>query len=161
MKWYVVHTKPHKEIQVNHTLQNQEFETFLPLVEVWRARRRRIENEPLFSCYMFVRADPEQTKFSDIGWTPGVRHILGSQHGLPNPVPDELVEYIRHQVNAVRGEPSPFKPGEQVEITEGPFTDIKVVFEAHLSGYERSQVLVNILGRLTRYEVPTAWLKKV
>ena len=36
-----------------------------------------------------------------------------------------------------------------------------MVFEQHLSGYERAQVLVDVLGRLTRYDVPTDWLKTV
>ncbi len=159
--WYALYTKPRAERQISQALQVHEIETYLPTVEVWRARRRRVEKEPLFACYLFARIDLERVGRSAVAWTPGLRYMVGGEAGEPTPVPDEIINYIRQGVTkmTVQGPAIRFQPGDLVQITEGPFKDLDGIFEQHLSGYERAQVLVQVLGRLTRYDVPVEWLK--
>lgn len=160
-QWYALYTKPRAEYQVSGALQARSIETYLPTVEVWRARRRRMEEEPLFTCYLFARFDFQQTGLSAVAWTPGLRHIVGSAK-TPTPVPETVVTYVRRRLAEVEGHsPTGLQKGDRVRITKGPFADLDGVFEQHLSGYERSQVLVDVLGRLARYDVPTEWVKQL
>jgi transcription elongation factor/antiterminator RfaH len=161
--WYALYTHPRAERQVGHALQTREIETYLPTVEVWRARRRRVEEEPLFAGYLFAHIDLEQVGHSAVAWTPGLRYIVGGEAGHPSPVPDGVITYIRHGVAemGVQSPVTPFQPGEAVRIIEGPLKDLDAVFDQHLSSYERAQVLVEVLGRLTRYDVPIEWLKQI
>jgi transcriptional antiterminator RfaH len=161
--WYALYTKPRAERQVSHVLQMREIETYLPTVAVWRARRRRVEEEPLFTCYLFARIDLERVGHSAVAWMPGLRHIVGGEAGKPIPVPDDVIDYIRRGVTGmdVQNPVSQFQPGDSVHITEGPLKDLDAVFDQHLSSYERAQVLVEVLGRLTRYDVPIEWLKQI
>jgi transcriptional antiterminator RfaH len=161
-QWYALYTKPRAEYQVSEALQARNIETYLPTIPVWRARRRRLEEDPLFACYLFARLDLQQTGFSTVAWTPGLRYVVGSSEGKPTPVPETVVTYIRHREAEVEGHsPTGLQSGDRIRITEGPFAELDGVFEQHLSGYERAQVLVKVLGRLTRYDVPTEWLRRL
>ncbi len=161
--WYTLYTKPRAEYQVKQALTAHNIETYLPTVKVWRARRRRMEEEPLFTCYLFARIDLKETGLSAVSWTQGLRYVVGGQAGQPTPVPDEVITYI-HKRTAGLDPQRPganLKQGDQVNITDGPFKDLDAIFSQHLSGYERAQVLITVLGRITRYDVPLEWLKKV
>ena len=158
-QWYALYTKPRAEYQVRDTLQARDIETYLPTITVWRARRRRMEEEPLFTCYLFARFDLEETGLSTVAWLPGLRHVVGSAEA-PTPVPEQLIAYLRQREQEMAGHsPTGLQPGDRVRIIEGPFADLNAVFDQHLSGFRRAQVLVEVLGRLTRYELPTEWLK--
>jgi transcriptional antiterminator RfaH len=160
VNWYTLYTKPHAERQVSESLQARNIESYLPLVQVWRARRRQMEDEPLFPCYLFARIDLEVVGISEIAWLPGLRHIVGNEE-IPTPVPDTIVAYIRRRLQEMGPqEPKRLKEGDTVHVIEGPFKDLDAIFEQHLSGYERAQVLVKVLGRLTRYNLPTEWLNQ-
>lgn len=160
-QWYTLYTKPRAEYQVKQVLEARNIETYLPTVKVWRARRRRLEEEPFFSCYFFARFNLNETGLSAIAWTPGLRHIVGGKADQPTPVPNDVIAYIRHRVSGLNPQRAGanFKPGDPVHITEGPFKELDAVFNQHLSSHDRGQVLVKILGRLTRYDVPLEWLK--
>ena len=162
MNWYTLYTKPHAEQRVRRAFQSRGLDTYLPTVPVWRARRRRMEDEPLFACYLFARIDFEQVGLSAVTWTPGLRYVVGGEAGSPTPVPAKVVDYIRRRAGGVadQGGLDAFTVGEKVRVAEGPFKELEAVFQGHLSGYERAQVLINVLGRLTRYDVPTEWLRK-
>lgn len=161
-QWYALFTKPRAEYQVEQVLQARHIETYLPTIQVWRARRRQLETEPLFAGYLFANVCLQEVGISEIAWIPGLRHIVGAEGGDPPPVPGEVIAYIKHRVAMLH----PQRPGanlqygDLVKITDGPLKDLEAVFEQHLSGYERAQVLVRVLGRLTRYNLPLDWLKQ-
>lgn len=160
LNWYALYTKPNSERQVAEALRGHSIETYLPTVQVWRARRRRSEEEPLFSCYIFARVDVEATGISIVTWMPGLRYIV-SCDGVPTPVPDGLVAYIRRRMEEVAAQvPTRLRLGDRVRIVYGPMKDLEAVFESH-SGHERAQVLAQVLGRLAHCEVPTEWLESV
>jgi transcription antitermination factor NusG len=61
-QWYSVYTKPRSERKVSESLTRKKIENYLPLnriVENLNANRK-IVDEPLFSCYLFVRATKTQ-----------------------------------------------------------------------------------------------------
>lgn len=159
--WYALHTKPHAERQVSTALTARGFETYLPTVRVWRARRRQVEEEAFFACYSFVRVSLAEVGLSAITWVPGLRSVVSSE-GRPLPVSPAVIQAIQRHLNhaPVQGSRR-IEPGDSVTITEGPMRDLEGVFQGHLSSMERAQVLINVLGRLTRVEVRESWLRRL
>ena len=159
--WYAMYTKPHAEHQVVEVLEARGIDTYLPLLSVWRARRRRVEYEPLFACYAFVHVDPSVVGLSDLAWIPGLRHLVECD-GEPVAIPSRVIATIRHHVAELAACPKGrVQVGAPVRITQGPMKDLRAVFEGRLSGDERAQVLVQFLGQLRRCELPDAWLEPV
>ena len=62
--WYAVHTKPKQENRALENLQNQGFECFLPLLEVEKIRRGKVQKvvEPMFSRYLFIQLNETSQK---------------------------------------------------------------------------------------------------
>ena len=158
--WYALYTKPHKEHHVSSLLESRGLETYLPTVQV-RRRNGKSKTEPFFSCYLFVRLDPDVV--SAVRWTPGLRRIVGFS-GEPAAVPDDAISLIRRRV-AKMGElgyaACRFQPGDQVVIKNGPLKYFEAIFDRALSNRDRAMVLVAWLGQWTRCEVDVSCLEKL
>ncbi len=160
-RWYVIYTKPRSERVVEHVLRERGIESFLPTLQVWRVRRKRLEDEPMFPNYLFMRCDLTNGDSVKVHWVPGVRYLVGFDGKGPIPVPDDLIEYLKERTNnTTMYDGHHWKRGDRVRIMDGAFKGLEAVFDARLPGYERARVFLNILGRLTRCEVPIEWLDK-
>ncbi len=76
----------------------------------------------------------------------------------PATVPDPLVEAMMRaedQDSGVHLLPDRFKKGDSVTVLDGPFADVKGIFQA-ASGSERVIVLLQLLGRANAVKVPRA-----
>lgn len=153
-EWYVLRTKQHAERQVAHVLESRGIITFLPLL-----RRRLVE--PLFPCYLFLNIDCSTDEYLRSRSAPGVSYILSSD-GVPAPVPAELVEEIRRRVDRENTLPpaARFAQGDRVVVTSGPFRGLEAIFDRAMTPQGRCQVLLQILGRLTRVQVGAEYLGK-
>jgi transcriptional antiterminator RfaH len=113
---------------------------------------------------MFVRVDFETISLSSIQWIPGLRRVV-SIDGWPVPMADEVINLIRHklgQVEANGDQPVyPFKAGDTVRITTGPFQDMLAIFDKPTTSAERVQVLLDILGQASRVQVNAINLEQV
>lgn len=162
--WYVVHTKPRSEVQVRNTLSPKCTEVYLPLVRVHRVNPRARPVMPFFPGYLFVRVDMACVGTSALNWAPGVLRLL-SFDGEPAIVPDAVIEHIRRRIPEVErsGELGlgPFRQGDLVRITAGPFRDLEAVFDQALSPNGRMQVLIEFLGRVVKSEVSLDALEKL
>src|SRR5436189_5247395 len=61
-QWYVIYTKPRMEKKVSEILTRKEIENYFPLNRIiadWNTNKKIID-EPLFACYIFVRATIKQ-----------------------------------------------------------------------------------------------------
>ncbi len=164
LRWYLVYTKPHSERLAEHSIKENGFEVYLPLIKVWRVRRKRFEKEPLFPNYIFVHLDLENDSISRIKWAPGVsKFVRFDDSEGPAIVPDEVIEYIKARTEEIEeeGGVGQFEKGDRVRIVSGPLKDMEAVFEKHISGKERSRILIKVLGRLTSADIPTEWLDKI
>ncbi|MFQ5710087.1 MAG: transcription termination/antitermination NusG family protein, partial [bacterium] len=84
--WYALYTRPRFEKKVDLLLQEKGLESYLPLHTVlrrWSDRWKKVE-EPLFSCYVFVRILLSQRIHAV--QTDGVVRIV-SFTGTPSPIP--------------------------------------------------------------------------
>lgn len=161
-RWYAIQCKGGESFRASENLGNQGFEVFHPVLEVQRKRRGKLEwiSEPLFPYYLFIRLDRVASNWRPIRSTRGVLKIV-SFGDQPLPVADALIETLRRHGSEARDTTANvyFRAGEMVEITEGPFKDLRAVFATH-HGEERAVVLLNLLQRQQRLEMPIAHLRR-
>lgn len=154
--WYAVFTKPRQEQRALENLVRQGYHTFLPKIRSKRILRGKylVVVEPLFSRYLFVRCDLEQSNSSSIRSTFGVSGLVRFGEHIPD-IPDAFVEELleRTDCDAIDEDaPIEFKPGQTVRIETGPLAGTQAIFQGK-SGEERALLLLDILGRQTRAQV--------
>jgi transcriptional antiterminator RfaH len=151
MRWYAVHTQPKGEGKALDNLARQGFEAYLPLYSKKRRHARRTDYvpAPLFPRYLFVNMDTEASRWRSIRSTYGVVHLVC--HGdSPIALPDGVVETLKARTDekgfVQMDLPLPFKPGEKVEVLDGPLKNLTGIFQS-LSDDQRVIVLLEMLGR--------------
>ena len=153
MRWYALHCKPRREQVVYEQLLVQAIEAFFPCTPSRNTRKHKSRMEAYFPGYIFVHADLEQIGTSSLQWLPGVMGIV-TFGGIPGHVPDSLINAIRSKIKRINNNEGgntiePMKPGDTVNISDGPFAGHKAIFDSHLSGGERARVLLNLLNLQT------------
>ena len=100
----------------------------------------------------FTRAGEDP--FASVRWTTGLVDVVRFE-GRPAEMSDEDVGRLQARMDALDGDAfMALKPGEPVQIVEGPFAGLDAVFERRLSADGRVAVLLRILGRQTRATLP-------
>jgi transcriptional antiterminator RfaH len=153
--WYALYTKPHKEYLVQEVLRNNGMETFLPQIAVAVRRRDRRSMKPFLPQYLFAYFNPEEQRFADVCWTPGLRRIV-SAGGRPVAVPDEVVMYLRRRLENMQMTDvpdSPFKKGEVIRIVRGPLEGLEAIFDQQITPKGRVLVFLNMMSRLVKTEL--------
>jgi transcriptional antiterminator RfaH len=161
--WYVIQSKPHKENQLSSYLETQGFEVFYPTIEVKPVNPRSSKIRPYFPRYMFVRTDLEEVGISALQWVPGAIGLVQFQ-GYAAPVPDNVIIEIRRRMAGIQAaggvQLDGLKQGDPVQITHGPLAGFEAIFDLQLSGAERVQVLLEMLGRLVKVQVQAGAIEK-
>ncbi|HKA56410.1 MAG TPA: transcription termination/antitermination NusG family protein [Candidatus Binatia bacterium] len=161
--WYCVHTKRAKEDWVARQLAGVCDEVYLPLLRQWRKVRRQFvwKVEPLFPGYVFARFAIEE-RFRSVRYTPGVAKVLSTALGEPIAVNDTIISALRRRSvdGYIQVSSAPFSPSEELEITEGPFRGLRVLFQQELKAGERVVVLLQLLSSRVRVELPRAYVRK-
>jgi len=148
-KWYALQIKPHKERSVFEQLAELDIHIFYPTMNVKPKNPRSAKQKPYFPGYMFIKADIDLMGRNAFSWIPGT-HGLVSFGGIPAIVPEELIQKLRielEKINVVQSERLDVQCGESVRIVDGPFAGFDAIFERHLAGNERVQVLLAFLSR--------------
>jgi transcription elongation factor/antiterminator RfaH len=127
-------------------LQRQALTAYCPMLRRRRSHARRVETvlRPLFPGYLFVQVN------SDLRWRPiltthGVRTVVRTGDE-PSFVDDALIAGLKAREidGAVVRPPSPYRVGQDVRITGGPFDGfIATILE--LDDKERLLVLLNVM----------------
>jgi transcriptional antiterminator RfaH len=163
LQWYVLRSKPNKELTLWRELLARGFECSYPQLHVRPVNPRSRTMRPYFPGYLFVHSDLEQVGHSTFQWMPFSGGLV-SFDGEPAAVPDNLIQAIsRHvdEINAAGGENlAGLKPGETVVIQSGPLDGYEAIFDARLAGTERVRVLLKILrARQMSVELPAAQIQ--
>jgi transcription elongation factor/antiterminator RfaH len=161
--WYVVHCKPRKEYMAASILNCQlGLTVFLPEIEV--RQRKEVRRVPFFPGYFFVKGDPWRIELKHINANPRVFKLLDFGDG-PLMVPVALIEMLREEVERRskydQGSVRNLMVGDTVRITNGPFEGLSAVFVETLTSRERVNVLLNILGRLSKVQIDLDSLEKL
>jgi transcriptional antiterminator RfaH len=156
MHWYAIHSKPRQEERALDNLQRQGFEAWLPMLTVEKVLRGKLVQvtEPMFSRYLFIRLDTEQTNWSPIRSTLGVSRLV-SFGNRPAPIADELIQALRNMPE--RAPEKLLQPGQAVRVVEGPLKGLEAVYQ-HADGELRAMVLVDLLSKHHLVSVDTQHL---
>lgn len=156
MNWYVVYCQRQKELIAQQNLVKQGFDAYLPRYKKLCRHARRVYTvmAPLFPRYLFVCMNPASQRWRSINGTIGVRYLL-SDGPDPVAIPEEVVAAIRarEEGGAVTIAPPAFTPGQKLSVTDGPFADLKGVFEC-IEDDQRVVLLLEFMGRVVRARLP-------
>ena len=91
-EWYIVQFKSNSHHQAAKNLNQQGFETFLPLHDTTSRKLSRFINasKPLFPGYMFVRFDKAESEWHKINNTYGVSRLITINSTL-QPIPKNII----------------------------------------------------------------------
>lgn len=156
--WYVLRTKPRADAMVAAHLGRKQIEVYFPKLAVGPAKReapRSEATEPLFPGYLFARL-ALAAQFQLAAWAPGVRNFLSFGDGPAEPVDDAVVDCLRERAQGgdLFRSRSTFRSGDQVEIKIGPLAGLLAVIDRPIPASGRIKVLLEILRRQTRVELP-------
>ena len=154
MKWYAIHTRSRHEKQVDLFLSERGVETFLPLVHTLSRRRDRKKyvDIPLFPGYLFVFAEKE--RLYDVKCTRGVTRIIGTDLGVPTPIPDKQILDIKSVMETeVQLDPFPYlKKGRMVRVKSGPLKGMEGIL-VERKGHYKLVIRIDLLQKGAAAEV--------
>lgn len=159
--WYVVRVKRHRERLTQRSLEEKEIASYLPQMAQWPRPAVGSAVGPLFPGYLFVHT-VMPAGFHQIIWTPGVRDFV-SFGGAPAPLDTSVIEFLRGREgpDGLIRQMGPEEAGNEVQIIRGPFRGLTAVVEERLPARERVRVLMEILQRATRVELPERWVARL
>src|SRR5258706_6824515 len=160
--WYVIHVYSGFEKKVAASIREQaeqkglseRFEEVLvPTEEVVEVKRgAKVSSErKFFPGYVLIKMDLSDETWHLVKNTAKVTGFLGGR-GKPSPITEAEASRIMRQVQEGIERPKPsitFEVGEQVRVSDGPFTSFNGVVEEVDEEESRIKVAVSISGRAT------------
>ncbi len=173
LRWYVIHVYSGFEKKVAQSIEEQVDQAgmaeiiprvLVPTEEVMEVRRgARVNAErKFFPGYVLVQMDMTDETWHLVKNTPRVTGFLGGR-GRPSPITNKEAQRIIHQVQEGVDRPKPaimFELGEQVRVSDGPFTSFNGVVEEVDEERSRLKVSVSIFGRATPVELEYTQVEK-
>jgi transcriptional antiterminator RfaH len=165
LHWYVVRSKPNKELALWRELTARGLESFYPQLRVRPVNPRSRKVRSYFPGYLFIHADIEQVGASTLQWMPFSSGLV-SFDTLPATVPDSLIQAIRRHVDEINAagveQIVGLQQGEVVVIQGGPFDGYEAIFDTRLAGTERVRVLLKLLrAKQMQLELPAAQVQRL
>jgi transcription antitermination factor NusG len=161
--WYVIQTKPKKEIEASSYLSVKGVEIYRPLLEAFTDKDGRLKRgvTSLFPGYIFGNFDYEED-YNLVKWARGVKTVLGN-NGVPTPISDTVVEEIKSRSgkDGVVRMPRDFEPEDRVRIKSGLFKDFVGMLESWVPEKERVRILLNLIGYQPQVELHFSQVEKL
>ena len=173
-RWYIIHAYSGFEKKVAASIQEQSViqgldalvdDVIVPTEEVVEIRKgQKVTSErKFFPGYVLIKMVMTDDTYHLVTSTPKVSGFLGSQN-RPSPITEAEAARILNQVEVGVDRPRPtivFEIGEDVRVTDGPFTSFNGVVEDVDENHSRLKVSVSIFGRATPVELEYAQVEKV
>lgn len=163
LNWYALHTKSRAEKQVNERLQQQGYESFLPLITTvrqWSDRKKKVV-VPLISSYVFMQGTSK-----DLLAVVKVQGVVAVLKHLGKPAIVQEVEINNLKILTKNSERTKrvdaFKLVNftSVEVIAGPFIGLKGSY-IETSGKHKVVVQVDVLNSFTEVTLPFEHIKEV
>ena len=174
LRWYVVHVYSGFERKVAQSIREQAqqkglgdsiAEVLVPTEEVVELRRgSKVNAERKFlPGYVLIKMEMNDESWHLVKNTPKVTGFFGAK-GKPAPIPESEINHVQTQVKEGIERPKPaiiFEIGEQVRVSDGPFTSFNGLVEEVDEEKGRIKVAVSIFGRATPVELEYSQVEKV
>jgi len=166
-KWYVVHTYSGHENKVKQSIEKAvELQSMthlfgqvlIPMEEVTEMKKgKKVKvNRKFFPSYILVHIELTEEMMHLVNNIPGVTRFVGTGN-RPVPVTEKEVDRILKRGDTSPKEKEireiPFHVGEQVKVTDGPFSDFNGVIDEINPERGKLKVMVAIFGRETPVEL--------
>jgi transcriptional antiterminator NusG len=172
MKWYVVHTYSGHENRArmsllervkNASLGDLFGDVLIPTESVMEVVKgqRRTSTRKFYPGYMFVQMMMDERAFHLVKNTPKITGFLGGSK--PTPVPEREITGIHSAMTEGKAKPKPkvvFEQGDNVRVTDGPFSNFAATVEEVKPDKQKVRVLVSIFGRATPVELDFTQVEK-
>lgn len=172
-RWYVVHVfsgfekkvaQAIKERAQQHGMAPMIEDVMVPTDSVVEMRKNKKVNaeRKFFPGYVLVKMDMTNDCWHLVRNTPKVTGFLGAKD-KPQPISEREAERLINQVKEGIEKPKPailFEVGEQVRVSDGPFTSFNGVVEEIDEEKSRLKVSVSIFGRPTPVELEYTQVEK-
>jgi transcriptional antiterminator RfaH len=160
-EWFILQFKPNSHLQAKKNLNQQGFETFLPLHNTTSRKASRFlsTTQPLFPGYMFIRFDRAEPGWNKINNTYGVSRLVTFNAVLKS-IPTKFINNLmsRYDLSGKLIPVKKLKKGDQVKVLMGPFAS----FIATVETYETDQriwILMDLMGRKSKILAPSDTLQ--
>lgn len=144
-----MHSHPNKEDSLRKQLEIKGIDFYYPTIQVQPVNPRARKRKAYFPGYIFISLDLKSSSLSELQWLPYSAGLV-SFGGEPAQVPENLIHALKKRLveNAAEISESKMrlKQGDQVVIKNGPFDGFEGIFQAHLSGTDRVQILLRMLS---------------
>jgi transcriptional antiterminator NusG len=164
--WYAVHTYSGHENKVKNNLERavknadleERFGRIIVAVEEhaeMKDGKRVVSKRKTFPSYVLVEMELDIDTQAIVSNVPGVTRFVGTGQD-PIPLQEEEVDRILGRLD--RSKPReplevPYKVGEHVKVTDGPFTDFTGIVDEVNGERGKLKVMVSIFGRATPVEL--------
>lgn len=170
--WYAIHTYSGYEEKVADSIRqriqtidmaDKIFDVMVPKekqIQIKNGKRKVVE-EKIFQGYVLIEMKLTEETWFIVRNTPGVTGFVGADTN-PTPVLESEIKKIKkrmgvedpkHQIN--------FKPGEVVNITDGPFKGFDGAVSEIDTAKGKLKVMVSMFGRDTPVELDALQVNKV
>lgn len=173
-RWYIIHAYSGFEKKVAAAISEQARvqgldalveDVIVPTEEVVEIRKgvKVTSEKKFFPGYVLIKMILTDDTYHLVKETSKVSGFLGSQ-GRPSPITEAEAARILNQVVEGVERPRPnvvFEVGEEVRVTDGPFTSFNGMVEDVDDNHARLKVSVSIFGRATPVELEYAQVEKI
>ncbi len=126
-KWFAVYTRYKREKVVFADLERKGIQTYLPLQKLYKiyAKKKKLVEMPLFSCYLFVKITKEQYRI--VKDAEGVVDFVCFSKNMIS-IPDHEIEIVRRIVGEnmeIDLENHSYERGDMVEVVSGSLSGLK------------------------------------
>ncbi len=156
-RWYCVKAQPKREnIAYGQLITLPDVEAFFPRVRYGRtsARGPRTVVEALFPGYLFAKFSPAR-RIRAVRYARGVSYIVRQGQEFA-PVSESILAALRSlaATQILELPPEPWKLGEEVRVIAGIFRGATGKVAGLVPARQRVQVLLELLGRESRIDLP-------